>query len=189
MDLNCMGGEMPRYAKRRHSLVKPGKADAKHGSGVLDTAMGNAERYCVAWRNAGALRCKVVRRESVEKLRCGQRQSGTRWHGSDEGGGASRSTGEMSQVRALDWAAWTRALGTAVGIDWHRSAAAQQGAGEISQGRARIRYAEAMCRYAKPQAGATDGTDWRGESVAWICGAIADALFCTGLLSRGYDRM
>ena len=37
--------------------------------------------------------------------------------------------------------------------------------------------------------GATDGTDWRGESVAWICEAIADALFCTGLLSRGYDRM
>ena len=35
----------------------------------------------------------------------------------------------------------------------------------------------------------TDGTDSRGESVAWICGAIADALFCTGLLSRGYDRM
>jgi len=49
-------------------------------------------------------------------------------------------------------------LGTAVGIDWHRSAAAQQGAGEISGGNAQhgldligdgtawIRYAVAMCR-------------------------------------------
>jgi len=88
------------------------------------------------------LRCSVVQRESVEKLRCGQRQSGTRWHGSDEGGGASMSIGLQMYSRAR-----------------------------------------------KRLAGATDRMDWRSESVAWICGAIADALFCTGLLSRGYDRM